>query len=232
MTSTVHLNKDICLDVERGAFAYAACMLSFSHTLLLSHFPSTEFLVFCSLSQMLPFVTQREREKESNMKIKSNQIIYYASYSYANDKKFNLVLIVPHACVYAYISSSSATVTTRHQYYCHCSFRSLNVQSKQAVERASKTSIAIRKRWKWQRSLTTPKEAGERKKATLALTHTSFEFMWIWEQIYRMHYTTFYSHSLVCQHNSKYRHSRHSFIHSNISFCLALSSPLFPWCLP
>lgn len=106
------------------------------------------------------------------MKIKSNQIIYYASYSYANDKKFNLVLIVPHACVYAYISSSSATVTTRHQYYCHCSFRSLNVQSKQAVERASKTWIAIRKRWKWQRSLTTLKEAGERKKATLALTHT------------------------------------------------------------
>lgn len=39
-----------------------------------------------------------------------------------------------------------------------------------------------------------------------------------------MHYTTFYPHSLVCQHNSKYRHSRHSFIHSNISF-FTLFSP-------
>lgn len=95
------------------------------------------FLSFSSLSFSF-YVHLCKCCRLSNMKIKSNQIIYYASYSYANDKKFNLVLIVPmcvcvgaHVCVCMHISSSSATVTTRHQYYCHCSFRSLSVQNKQ-----------------------------------------------------------------------------------------------------
>lgn len=106
------------------------------------------------------------------MKIKSNQIIYYASYSYANDKKFNLVLIVPHACVYAYISSSSATVTTRHQYYCHCSFRSLNVQSKQAVGTSKQNIDCYTKEVEMTEEPDNAKRSGrEEKSDTRAHTH-------------------------------------------------------------
>lgn len=114
---------------------------------------------------MLPFATYRA---QSNMKIKSNQIIYYTSYSYANDKKFNLVLIVPvhvwmivcMVCAYISSSSSSATVTARPSILLSLLVSIIwTYKSKQAVERASKTSIASKEMEMTERSLTTLTEA-------------------------------------------------------------------------
>lgn len=88
-----------------------------------------------------------------------------------------------------------------HQYYCHCSFRSYWNCMKQTTP-----PVQTKSRWKRQRRPT----MFARKKVTRIHVYEN--------KIPSMYCTSFYSHSLVCQHNPKYRHPRHSFIHSNIAF--------------
>lgn len=143
-----------------------------------------------------------------HMKIQSNQIIYYASYSYANDKKFNLVLIVS-MCVYARTSANLCIHT--------------NISSSLAIVTMRSINIIVIARFDCQMyeankiSLDSEETRHEREKSSTTLKKNHLNSCGC-EQIHRMHYTTFYSHSVVCQHNSKYRHSRHSFIHSKIAF--------------
>lgn len=89
-----------------------------------------------------------------------------------------------------------------------------------AFERTKQTDeLMALKRWEWKGSLTTQKKKTRMYESSQRIQSNSYGC----EQIHRMHYTTFYSHSLVCQHNSKYRHPRHSFIHSNIAIFFFLS---------
>lgn len=75
---------------EQRHFEVRKMLFARSYTRFSQHTHSTYVCVSFRI-EMLPTNTIHTR----HMKIKSNQIICYASYSYANDKKFNLAVIVP-----------------------------------------------------------------------------------------------------------------------------------------